>query len=533
MRSRVEELKQAAIKDAVRKVELGSAEPTYPATNSMPVDEARQVLERHLDEFIRVAGGWKRDKESPTPPPVHAIRAETGIGKTRCFAARLAAHLHGTDERPWLYLVPTHRLGDDTAERFREQGLTARVYRGRDAADPMIEGNLDLPKQKQVRMCRALEQVKLAMACGQDVNTACCKNKHQQCKFFHECGYQRQLADGEQPNVWLAAHNMLFHPQKLFSEAAGIVIDETYYGRGLRGFSKHEDEDDDEGFALAELDPIRRDFHDPEYADYHLGRDDLVHVLEEHPLGGLQRDLFKGELTPERCTIYKGQEWKFVNSVQLSPEMDEDEISRIAALAPALRRARFMAGIWHALRELLEMPQGTVSGRLVLTVNKDGKRVIKHRGVRKVIEARQVPTLILDATLPDVAILQKWHPQVQVVADIEVEMPPHVHVRQVIAAPVSQRKMWGTKKKEAVGRNRELIRRYILQRWLETDRQPMLVICQERVEGWLREVGLPEGIAIEHFNNISGIDRYKHVRSLILWGGLSRAQLAWKLLLAP
>jgi hypothetical protein len=202
----------------------------------------------------------------------------------------------------------------------------------------------------------------------------------------------------------------------------------------------------------------------------------------------------------------------------MAPEMNEDEISRIAALAPALRRARFMAGVWHAMRELLEMPAGTVSGRLVLTKNKEGKLTLQCRGIREVIAAGQVPTLLLDATLPDVSVLRAWHSQVEVVADIEVEIPESVIVRQVIGAPVSQRKMWGTGNKEAVGRNRELVRRYILQRWLETDRQPMLVVCQKVVEEWLKGSNLPERIAVEHFNNISGIDRYKDVRSLILIG---------------
>jgi hypothetical protein len=78
--------------------------------------------------------------------------------------------------------------------------------------------------------------------------------------------------------------------------------------------------------------------------------------------------------------------------------------------------------------------------------------------------------------------------------------------------------MWGRKDRPAVGRNRQAVRRYILQRWLESDRQSMLVICQKDVEKWLRETGLPEGIAVEHFNAISGLDQYKHVRSLILIG---------------
>jgi hypothetical protein len=376
MSTRRDQLKQAATKDAVRKIELGGAEPTYPATNSEPVEEARQTLKQHIDTFIESAATWNADQvsecsfilsginETDNQPPVHAIRASTGVGKTQCFAARLAGHNKVTAEiQPWLYLAPTHRLNEDTAKQFRERGLTAKVYRGRDAPDPKLrkEGR---PKREQVKMCLNLEQVKLAVACGQDVNRTCCKNKEQQCKFYNECGFQRQF-EGERPSVWLAAHNMLFHPQKLFKDVAGIVIDETYYRHGLRGLdaSKH---DDDKGFTLDDMD-IKKgaDHHATENSEYHSGRGELVDILREHPLGGLHRDLLVGEITPEECTKYNGLEWQTVNSAQLmTPQMDEDEISHITEMVPAIRRAKYMAGVWYALRELLQMPEGTVSGSI-------------------------------------------------------------------------------------------------------------------------------------------------------------------------
>jgi hypothetical protein len=533
MNTRREQLKQAATKDAVRKIELGGAEPTYPATNSEPVEEARQTLEQHIDAFIDAAVTWNEDQTSDNPftragigeiddpPPVHAIRASTGIGKTQGFAARLAQHRRTADDkRPWLYLVPTHRLGDDTAKHFEKEHLTAQVYRGRDAPDPNVPGNEDRPKHDKVRMCLEREKVTLATACGQNIETACCKSQGQQCASYEICGYQRQLR-GDQPDVWLAAHNMLYRPQKRFNDAAGIVLDETYYKHGLRGLDVSKDED--KSFSLDDIDIRSKsdvDYMKPEYRDYHIGRSDLVDILREHPLGGLQRDLFIGRLQPEQCTEYVDQEWKVLEATKqiMTPEMTESALAQITEMVPAIRRAKYMAGVWHSLRELLQMPEGTVSGRLILERNKAGKLVLRSRGIRKIVKARHVPTLILDATLPDIAILRMWHPQIEVVTDIEVKMPPNVHIRQVIGAPVSQRKLWGRQHKKAAGRNLELIRRYVLRCWLETDRQSMLVICQKDVEEWLKGSNLPESIAVEHFNAISGLDQYKHVRSLILLG---------------
>jgi putative DNA primase/helicase len=119
----------------------------------------------------------------------------------------------------------------------------------------------------------------------------------------------------------------------------------------------------------------------------------------------------------------------------------------------------------------------------------------------------------MDATLPGMPILQAYYPQVMLKAQIDAAMP-HVRIRQILKAPVSARRLIKT----SSDINRKAIRRYVLERWLETGQHPTLVVCQKKVEGWLKASGLPETIAVEHFNNISGIDRYKDVRLLILIG---------------
>jgi len=506
-----------------------TVEPTYPATHSLPIEEARRELDQHIDYFIRLAHrtdlNWAEEFATEGEPLVQAIRASTGIGKTQRFAALLARRKPAL---PCLYLVPTHRLGDDIAKHFEERGLTARVYRGRDAADPAIPGNLEQPKAKQVRMCLEPEKVKLAQSCGLRVDKACCKSKEQQCASYDLCGYQRQLR-GDAPNVWLAAHNLLFHPVPAFKSVAGVVIDETFYQHGIVGMTPHGD-DGESAFTLDELETELPAEAVPDPCFYiRAALREILLVLREHPPGGLERDRLvncvpnragRVDMLKDYCSRAINEEWQITNGVALRPTMTAAQIDAIKEQLPLARMARFRRGVWRALRDLVEMPEGTVSGRLLLRENKQGRRVLRIRGVREIVEDRgKVPTLILDATLPDPAILQTWYPQLEVVADIEVQMPASVHVRQVLKAPVSQRKMWGTGARKAVGRNRQAVRRYILQRWLEAGRQPMLVICQKNVEEWLlKEAGLPEGIAVEHFNAISGLDQYKNVHSLILIG---------------
>ena len=76
-------------------------------------------------------------KERKPPPPAFATQSTTGLGKTSIFVEavaddRLHPRADGAEEMytlPWGYLVPTHRLGENVADLFRAQGLTASVIR--------------------------------------------------------------------------------------------------------------------------------------------------------------------------------------------------------------------------------------------------------------------------------------------------------------------------------------------------------------------------------------------------------------------
>jgi hypothetical protein len=150
---------------------------------------------------------------------------------------------------------------------------------------------------------------------------------------------------------------------------------------------------------------------------------------------------------------------------------------------------------------------------------------------------RNVPTLMFDATLPSVEILQTLYPKVEVVDDINVEAP-HALVRQVISPKIGTRAPFSAKKLK-IEKNRRDVLRYILKRWAECGRKKTLVIAQghkvpmpgqsyedwlikldqEHFADWLIKPGrLPNGIHVEHFNAIAGDDRYGDVRLLICVG---------------
>jgi putative DNA primase/helicase len=170
--------------------------------------------------------------------------------------------------------------------------------------------------------------------------------------------------------------------------------------------------------------------------------------------------------------------------------------------------------IWATVRELLEREDDVVSGRLYLAdaqTDHGRVRVVRTRGVRAITEQFEVPTMLLDATLPAKSILQVWFPDVTIVGQIEVPMSRQTTVKQVLNAPVAEKKILRP-------RNLRAVRRYVLQEWIKTGRSSAVVIMQMDPETALRKTGLPPEIATEHFNAIEGIDQYKDVRLLMVIG---------------
>ncbi len=163
-------------------------EPTYPEPLGS-VEAARDVLARAMDRFAEVALTWeppgKGDADvdeaepgvqpgqidlNPTPdepPPLHTVNAEIGTGKTRAWRERVAPRLIAAEKRPVL-AVPRHNLGDEIMRDLAEAGITARVFRGREAADPNAPGKT---------MCRDLERVRDIEAAGGRASAHACEVK--------------------------------------------------------------------------------------------------------------------------------------------------------------------------------------------------------------------------------------------------------------------------------------------------------------------------------------------------------------------
>ena len=325
--------------------------------------------------------------------------------------------------------------------------------------------------------------------------------------------------------VWIIATDTLFHAQKALGKPVAAIIDEGLWQKGIRGVEANEDFD----WSVA-IDSISNeppppktpenisDFGPRELNFLHL-RYQLASALRAHPNnGGIEREYFDAlSLNATSCKDALSTEWRHyaadLKKLGQHPGMSELELTKLASkynLIDRIQHTRRVIQIWEELREFLNRADITVSGRLTLA-QKNGQRIIKWRGVKQISTQFKVKTLLLHATLPPLSILQVYHPSVEIVANIKVKLPKSVHIRQVLGTPTSARKL---------RREQTLleVRRYILARYLELNRPLTVVICQQKVEEWLKASGLPDDIAIEHYNNITGLDHFKDVRLMLLIG---------------
>ena len=466
----------------------GEVRPTYAINAGTGVDEARRLLRKLIDEFLITTGVVVQ----------HALSAMTGIGKTRIAARAIAEALKaGKQIAPVGYAVPTHRLGEDIADQFRQHGVTAAVWRGRKA---FVSGK-DGPT-----MCGDLPSVRLAEKAGVTVETACCKGKNPSgmvvtCPLFDTCAYQAQKR--QKPDVWLFAHQMLFQMQSAIKNLSALFIDESFQEAGQSKPKTGVTLDEIENVSLAKIDIAN---------DLEPYRRKLAQALRTSEDGGVPRTNLIA-LSPEDCTAAIKLEWQMKEWVVMWPGMSINHRTKVGGNAANIHA---LDRVWRTVRELLADHSGdVVSGRLFLMDESTeyGKaRVVKTRGVRPISEQYKVPVMIMDATLPSELILKKWFPDVEIVGRIEAPMP-HVHIRQILGAPITKKKLLGA----ATDRNLQAIRRYVLKRWVECGRGQTLVICQKEVRERLAD-RMPDAIHLEHFNAIAGLDGYRDVRLLITIG---------------
>jgi putative DNA primase/helicase len=446
---------------------------------------------------------------------VSALAVATGVGKTTVLVKQTVKlvrqmRAHG-DTRKVVLLEPRHELAEEVAVKIREQGVSVTVLRGRDRDDPDSPGHT---------MCLDLAAVTDAQSVGEAVESSCCNSREQQCPFYDQCGYQRRKRS--EPDVWIATHEYLSQDPSVFGEIAAVFIDESFWRAVTHELPRYHGQVTSNGLTQGEIDGVAGSWEEVEITKRRLVNALRLHLTPENLLpDGLipveQQLLQKEGLTVEAC---KGAEWaarKFAGSVDLYPGMTSKERAEaIKAFETAGARTKKHAGnlarMWEASADLLDQPHGSRSGRMFIRASDRSIHVQSgpniHEGWRK------IPTMLLDATLPPRDLLSNFFPRHKVIRQapsITNVAMPLTRVRQVFKAKVSKNKL-------AVDENLQALRRYIARRFIETGRGKTMVIVQQKAADRLMEIGLPDGITLRHFNNLTGMNDGGDVRLLIVAG---------------
>lgn len=489
-------------------------EATAPAPVGSNCDARRRVRDA-FDRWAATVPGF--DPEGDTPAPVMAVRVTTGVGKSfeaRRAAVRLVRELRAAgDGRAVVMAVPRHNLGDEAAAALRDiagDHLAVAVYRGRDADDPDAPGET---------MCRRADEARAVLAAGGEVQRTLCQSGDVRCPFFAACGYQRQRRAAA--DVWIAPHVVLWRAPPRMVAPAALVVDEDATGGTFGGF-------DGRPVRLS-LDDLARPLDvpgDPEAAaDLAAVSERLARALRAAGDGRIALAAIRAEgLTADDMTAARRDAFKAIRGPMIDPSTPPDVVAaELARIAPGNRIALGRARLFKVLAEAMEARAETAPGvfcETVTSADREGFRAVRLRWRNEIAAGWKVPTLLASATARPEVLRAVW-PALGEVIEAEADAP-HVTVRQITdrafgAATLAPPETAPETTQRHARNTRARLRRYIEARAADLGGR-VLVIAQERVVAALRAEGLPEGVETVHFNALSGLDRWRDVRGLILIG---------------
>jgi len=538
--------------------------PSYPAPSLLP-DEARQHLTTAIEGFMaEVPTYWTAVEEAqaeaeaakaaaeagitPDPmdfnsaepvilPPLLGLPVDTGLGKTSAARVAIATLIKsgGLKDRKVIYAVPRHNLGKEQVAAFQALGLSAMLWKGRNAPDPG-------PTDPERLMCLDLEAVGDALEIEQPVEQSCCKVRRDGevhlCPHYASCGYQRQKEPAQVAQVIVCAHDSLFHIKPTAIGAVGLlVIDEAFWQSGLRGL---------DGKAVLTQDGLEPgktsitchkgdgtvDVENT--ADLTAARHRLWKALQVAEPGPLKHGLLTGVgLTADECRTAASLERRRLRNPGLLPGMDSvqrrHKIEGVlppygAPWAPPGR----CAALWGILARAIENNHdaaGAVLGH-VMTENGSVRALnLRWRGDLRSNWVGASPVLHLDATLR-AELVTSYLPTISIHEAVTARLP-HVEVRQILGSPTSAKALTPTaqarpREQKTAKRHLRDFLAYIALRARHCHRAgakaDLLVIGQKAAIDVLRAAGLPPRVDAVHFNGLSGLDCWGDVGAVMILG---------------
>ena len=449
----------------------------------------------------------------PMRHPIIRVRSEAGIGKTHvtlnltAAQARLGRHL--------AYVVPDHKLAAQVRQSLVSMGVTAEIYRGFEQNDP---------RDATYAMCRNIPAYEAVRALGLSARSQICERridgKKVRCPFATECGMEWQRE--KTPQVWILTSAMLFIKRPDFiPEPDGIVIDESFidgaFGDPLEVDIKKLLSLEVRGCQPSEVDAVQ------------LWRARLAAAVAANGDGPLTRAaLLEQDIGADEAADLSYLERRRLSAQILQPDFLEAEVrTAVYRHGKDHALARDASSLWQEIATFIgegdhEPFYGdrSKSGRLTVAGSKISVAPLRivHR------DWRCCPALILDATAPPAEVLNivlgeadvpGLPPVVRTEPDVAGKWSEHVHVRQIVHAPVSMGKLGlaGTPKPE----NEKALLRLIRQRAaMVAPALVGLITYKGLLEKWAGR--LPTNVLALHFGNLAGMNQMQSVIGLIVIG---------------
>lgn len=161
-----------------------AAEPV-PMPEFVPVEEASERLQEVLGRALEAAVGW--DELSDEPPPVVAVAASPGAGKSRSILEALAGIDRSRLSGDVVIYGPTLAQAEEAAVAAAARGVGWHVTRGRSARNPATG----------TPMCARSELAERVARAGLNVTGTLCRRTEEDgtvstCPHFEACPYLRQ-----------------------------------------------------------------------------------------------------------------------------------------------------------------------------------------------------------------------------------------------------------------------------------------------------------------------------------------------------
>ncbi len=499
--------------------EIQSMRPHYePATGT--VDDARKSIKKHCAEFFERAHRWHcMDPAGQATYLEHAALADAvGCGKTQATITEVIRFIAAAKaaERPHrvLWMVETHKLGNEALDIMTAAGLNAAVLRGRGADEPGTEDAEKFVKAR--KMCLNTDAVDDAIVVLANVEQAVCgsgRDGEPSCPWrtgSTQCAYQRQKPAAAQADVVIVAHEALFHAQGEGSGFGVVIVDEAFWQTGLYDRITNLD-----GFAAEALaHPVLEKGQKVQggTAELHRIASKVEVALRATPPGAFpsKTACIEAGLTAAECRTAHKLEWRRKRDGLIHPGQPVKLRREMVAQGMANAAIPQRAAIYDALAELLE-GEDTHTGRIEV-----GKADVPSGAVQTIIlhsrkEIRAsiagLPILHLDATLP-LGNVQHYLPRMTVLSAIQ-PVTPNMEVIQVLgawgkrslapdeeASPVENRRR---------GRTVAEIADFMA---LQSAGNGGVVTYLSIEDGFKRD-----GIMTGHFNAIAGLDTFKKVNA--------------------